>query len=205
MVLLDDISVDNATEFPPGTVMTLRNAPSDAYSPGNYGLVEICGPGGADVRDALQGNCAGCFSVGDIVHPKTGVTSGPVRQGWNDRFDADVVTTQNINHATYDQQYASYLANGTPPAGATINPSGSFGRRVIIVPSVNKDDVIGCSGSGCDWHVTSFLQFFIQAHVPGGNGGEITAEFMGKINVANGTYGGGGTPVQSLTKTVLYR
>jgi hypothetical protein len=166
--------------------------------------VEICGPGGADVRDALQGNCAGCFSVGSIVHPKTGVTAGPVQQGWNDRFDADVVTTQNISYATYQQQFKEYTDEGTVPEGATINSSGTYGRRVIVVPSVNKDDVIGCTGSGCDWHVTSFLQFFIQAHVPGGNGGEITAEFIGKINVANGTYGGG-TPVSSLTKTVLYR
>ena len=204
MVLLDDVNVPNATEYPDGAVLTLRNAPGDAYSPGNYGLVEICGPGGADVRDALQGNCAGCFSVGSIVHPKTGVTAGPVRQGWNDRFDADVVTTQNISHATYQQQFKDYTTTGTPPEGATINASGSYGRRVIIVPSVNKDDVIECTGSGCDWHVTSFLQFFIQAHVPGGNGGEITAEFIGKINVANGIYGGG-TPISSLTKTVLYR
>jgi Flp pilus assembly protein TadG len=204
MVLLDDINVPNSTEFPSGAVLTLRNAPGDAYSPGNYGLVEICGPGGADVRDALQGNCAGCFSVGSIVHPKTGVTAGPVQQGWNDRFDADVVTTQNISYATYQQQFKDYTDEGTVPDGATINSSGTYGRRVIVVPSVNKDDVIGCTGSGCDWHVTSFLQFFIQAHVPGGNGGEITAEFIGKINVANGTYGGG-TPVSSLTKTVLYR
>jgi len=204
MVILDDVNTPNSTEFPPGVTMTLRNAPADPYSPGNYGLVELCGPGGADVRDALQGNCAGCVSIGSIVHPKTGVTAGPVREGWNDRFDSDVVTTQNITYNTYQQQFKDYTDTGTVPAGATINASGSYGRRVILVPSVNKDDVIGCTGSGCDWHVTSFLEFFIQAHVPGGNGGEIKAEFIDKINVANGTYGGG-PAVPSLTRTVLYR
>ena len=205
MVILDDVNVPNTTEYPPGSVMTLRNQPAAPYSPGNYGLVEICGPGGADVRASLQGNCAGCFIVGGIVHPKTGVTSGPVRQGWNDRFDSDMVTSQPINYATYQQQYKDYVATGTPPAGATINATGSYGRRVIIVPTVDKNDVLACNGSGCDWHITSFLQFFMQQYVPGGNGGDITAEFIGKINVANGTYGGGGTPVPSLTKTVLYK
>src|SRR5215471_18264567 len=103
MVLLDDVNIPNSIEFTPGQTMTLRNAPGAAYSPGNYGLVQICGPGGANVRYALQGNCAGCLSVGSIVHPKTGVTAGDVRQGWNDRFDADLITTQNITYSTYQQ------------------------------------------------------------------------------------------------------
>jgi hypothetical protein len=204
MVLLDDVTVSNDTEFPLNSVMILRNQPGAFYTPGNYGLVEICGPGGANVRSALQGNCAGCISVGDIVHPKTGVSAGPVQQGWNDRFDNDMVTSRPISHATYQAQYNYYIANGTPQAGSSINPSGTYGRRVILVPTVDKDDVLACNGSGCDWHVTSFLQFFMQDQVPGGNGGEITAEFLGKINVANGVYGGG-VPVPSLTKTVLYK
>ena len=124
---------------------------------------------------------------------------------WNDRFDADVVVSQNISHAVYLQQYAYYLANGTAPAGASINPTGNYGRRIIIVPTVDKNDVLACNGSGCAWHITDFLAFFMQDHVPGGNGGEITAEFIGKLPVASGTYGGGGTPIPSLTKTVLYR
>jgi Flp pilus assembly protein TadG len=205
MSLLDDPNVPNSTEFPPNSVMTLRNAPGDPYSPGNYGLTEACGSGGANVRDALLGNCAGCFSIGGTIPPKTGVTAGPVRQGWNDRFDSDVVVTQNISYSQYQQQYRDYLATGTTPAGATINTSGNYGRRVIIVPAVNKDDVLACNGSGCAWHITDFLAFFMQDHVPGGNGGEITAEFIGKLPVASGTYGGGGTPIPSLTKTVLYR
>jgi|GEM_PF-740177 len=204
MSLLDDTNVPNSTEFPVGSVMTLRNAPGGSYSPGNYGLTEACGPGGSNVRDALVGNCNGCFSIGSIIHPKTGVTAGPVRQGWNDRFDADVVTSLNITYAQYQQQYAAYQNTGTTPAGASINASGSFGRRVIIVPAVEKDDVLGCSGSNCDWHITDFMGFFMQDHVPGGNGGEIQAEFIGKLPVVSGTYGGG-TPIPSLTKIVLYK
>jgi Flp pilus assembly protein TadG len=205
MALLDDTTMPNSTEFPPNSVMTLRNAPGAAYSPGNYGLTETCGSGGANVRDALLGNCAGCQSIGSTIPPKTGVTAGPVRQGWNDRFDSDVVVTQNISYSQYQQQYRDYMATGTTPAGATINTSGNYGRRVIIVPAVNKDDVLACGGSGCAWHITDFLAFFIQEHVPGGNGGEITAEFIGRLPVSNGVYGGGGTPIPSLTKTVLYR
>ncbi|MEP6921887.1 MAG: pilus assembly protein TadG-related protein [bacterium] len=203
MSLLDDTTVPNSTEFPPGSVLTLRNAPGDAYSPGNYGLTETCGSGGSNVRDALLGNCAGCLSIGDTIPPKTGVTAGPVRQGWNDRFDSDAVVTTNISYSQYQQQYRDYLATGTITSG--INTSGNYGRRVIIVPAVNKDDVLACSGSGCTWHITDFMGFFIKDHVPGGNGGEITAEFIGRLPVAGGTFGGGGTPIPSLTKTVLYR
>jgi Flp pilus assembly protein TadG len=205
MSLLDDTTVANSTEFPVGSVMTLRNAPGAAYSPGNYGLTEACGPGGSNVRDALLGNCDGCFSIGGTVTPKTGVTAGPVRQGWNDRFDSDIVTTLNTSYSTYQQQYRDYLQTGTTPPGASINASGHYGRRVIIVPAVNKDDVLGCNGSNCTWHITDFMAFFMRDKVPGGNGGEITAEFIGNLPISSGGYGGGGTPIPSLTKTVLYK
>jgi len=197
--LLDDPAVPNSTEYSPGDVIVLRNDPGGAYAAGHYGLTEQCGPGGASVRDALQGNCAGCLSVGDVVHPKSGVTAGPVRQGWNDRFDADLVTSRPITYSTYQQQYKDYIATGTTPAGATINASGTYGRRVILVPAINKNDV-----ASNDWHVTDFMAFFMQDQVPGGNGGEVTAEFISKISIAKGTYGGP-TPISSLTQIVLYK
>jgi hypothetical protein len=144
--------------------------------------------------------------VGTIVHPKTGCTVGPVKQGWNDRFDGDFVVTQNITKAAYDQQYAAYQNylqhGGSVPAG-NFNTSGTFGRRIIIVPVISAPQASACNGSNCDWTVTDFIAFFLQAHTNGQ--GDVTAEFIGSVPITNGTYGGTPIPSLSLTQTVLYK
>ena len=207
--LLEDPAVDNATEFAVGSVQILKQAGGSSVSPGNYQLLEICGPGGANVEDALQGNCAGCFGIGDTVMPKTGATNGPAGHGWDARFDADVITTQNISHNAYMQQYAAYNASLAPdgppiPDGVSINSSGTFGRRVLIVPVLNYSDVAACNGSNCHFTIGDFIAFFMQKKVSNGNI-EITAEFLGSVPIANGEYGGTPIPSLSITKTVLYR
>ena len=201
--LLEDPTIPNSTEFAVGSIQILKRAGGGSVSPGNYQLLEICGPGGSNVEDALQGNCGGCFSIGSTVMPKTGATNGPTGHGWDARFDADVITTQDISHATYLQQYAAYL-NGTVATGTTINPSGTFGRRVLIVPVLNYNDVAGCNGSSCTFTVGDFVAFFMQKKVSNGNI-EVTAEFIGSVPLANGVFGGTPIPSLSITKTVLYR
>ena len=201
--LLEDPAIDNATEFAVGSVQILKQAGGNSVSPGNYQLLEICGPGGANVEDALQGNCAGCFGIGDTVTPKTGATNGPTSHGWDARFAADLITTQNITHSQYLQQYTDYL-NGVVNTGTTINSSGTFGRRVLIVPVLNYNDVAACNGSNCTFTIGDFIAFFMQKTVSNGNV-EVTAEFIGSVPIANGEYGGTPIPSLSITKTVLYR
>jgi Flp pilus assembly protein TadG len=153
VTLVEDPSVPDTTEFAPGMVINLKLPGGNSISPGNYKLLELCGPGGANVRDALQGNCAGCLGVGDTVSPKTGATNGPTSQGWNARFDADVITSDNITHDQYLQYQAMYEAhlahagdaNYPLPQGVTFNPNGSFGRRTLIVPTVSINDVTSCN------------------------------------------------------------
>jgi hypothetical protein len=52
--------------------------------------------------------------------------------------------------------------------------------------------------------VTDFAIFFMKSQVPKGNP-EFTAEFLSKITIAKGTYGGTPIPSISLTQIVLYK
>jgi Flp pilus assembly protein TadG len=210
LALLEDPTIPDSTEFAVGSVLTLKVAGGGSVAPGEYQLTDICGGGGSNVRQALAGNCKGCFGIGSTVGPNTGAKNGPTWQGWNDRFDSDLVTSDNITYAQYQNQYNDYLAhqsdpNYTPPQGVSINTGGSYGRRILVVLAVNVNDVINCGGSGCTWQVDDILAFFMQKHADNGNV-TVTAEFIGKTSIANGTYGG--TPIPSalsLTKIVLYK
>lgn len=208
LALLDDPAIDNVSEFPVGSVHILKQAGGSSVSPGNYQLLEICGPGGSNVEDALQGNCAGCFGIGDTVMPKTGATNGPTHHGWDARFEADVIQTQNITDREYAEQYAAYnaaLSGGPPlPSGVVINSSGTFGRRRLLVPVLSYTDVAGCNGSNCTFTISDFVAFFMQSKVTNGNI-EVTAEFLGSWPIADGEYGGTPIPSLSITKTVLYK
>ena len=55
--------------------------------PGNFQLIRLGGgQGGADVREAMAGNYAGCLTTGDSIPTEPGNTVGPVVQGLNTRF-----------------------------------------------------------------------------------------------------------------------
>lgn len=206
MGLIDDPAISNDVEFVGTHVYELRQPGGNQVSPGNYQLLEICGTGGNNVRNALQGNCGGCFRVGDEMPPKTGVTQGPARQGWNDRFDSDLVIKNNITKAEYDtikKQYDNPATQASVPS-ADINTNGSFGRRILVVPAIDQNDVVNCGGSNCTFTVTGFYAFFLQSRVPNGNV-TITAEFIDRWTVPSGEYEPGGTPIPSLTFPVLYR
>jgi len=141
------------------------------------------------------------------VAPKTGVTGGPARQGWNDRFESDLIIAEGINHATYEAFKKQYDTEDTEDdrfEAGDVNSSGSYGRRLLVVPSIDKDDIINCNGSGCQFEVTGFYAFFLQNKVPNGNT-TITAEFVREWTVPSGEYNAGGTPIPSLTMPVLYR
>jgi len=102
--------------------------------PGNFQLIRLGGgQGGADVREAMAGNYAGCISSGDTIPTEPGNTVGPVVQGLNTRFGEylgpmggtqsqyppDVVTDEPIPRLTYDDDtdtiyYGSEVVDGPP-------------------------------------------------------------------------------------------
>src|SRR5688572_26873475 len=82
---------DPKREFCKRCTYTIRAAPSDGPSAGNYNALACAGRGGCELRKALAaaGNCQCTASAGEEleIDSEPGVNAGPVRQGLNVRFD----------------------------------------------------------------------------------------------------------------------
>jgi Flp pilus assembly protein TadG len=182
-----------------GQIYTLRYAGGNddiAVGSGNFLILDfspiVGGNSGASlVRNLLAGGAAGCFAVGDTVCSKPGVSSGPIQQGLNDRFNSDTDTREGISHSVY---------------------TGN-GRRVLAVPIASRTPppvfTAIDNGRDCPLYIYDIVCFFLQDRIPNGNV-DVTGEFIGKCSVGDGKSdpgkpppGGSGLP--SETKLVLYR
>jgi len=176
---------------------------------GNYLILDFSpivggNSGGSLVRDLLFGGATGCIGIGDQICAKTGVASGPVRQGLNDRYNSDTDTNP--------EEFAQYLANGT-----------GNGRRIFQVPIVSSSPTAWLpidNGKNCTQqplYIRDLVCFFMTALVPNGST-DVTGEFLGysgsgtapppcmvsgKSDPSKGAGGSSGLPSQR--KIVLYR
>lgn len=210
---------DNNVLFVPGNTYTIRSAPGNKVSPGNYQILAVDGPGGKDDRLGLAGGVRNCVGAGSYVDTKPGVTAGPVRQGLNTRFGdygggldkadypPDENVKENITYRDYlnQQQRLDDGLNGDP--GFFQAPAGGGGvrnRRVVLIPIIKQSEF----GNGRDSvRIDRFAAFFLQTKVAGGNGGDIKAEYIGiRTVLGRGGYDpNGGTPSTELTIPVLYK
>lgn len=205
--------------FTPGSTYTIRSAPGNHVSPGNYQILAVDGPGGRDVRIDLANGVRNCVGAGSYVDTKPGVTAGPVRQGLNTRFGdysgpVDRATSppdENVKEGITYQQYLDaqqQLDAGTTPSSTIYQaPSGGGGvrnRRVVLIPIIKESEF----GNGRDSvRIDRFAAFFLQESVGNGNGDDIQAEYIGiRVVLGRGGYNpGGGTASPELTIPVLYR
>ena len=201
--------IDYDIPMVPGQTYTMRSGPGGHVSPGNYQILAVAGSGGKDVREGLGKGVDLCAEPGAVyeVDTKPGVTSGPVRQGLNTRFDdyqggqvdpvsmpPDSNIKENITHDQY--------ANGSPTQAPNHTPVP--GRRVVIIPIVKYDEYDqGRNTVKFD----RFGQFFLQTKVGNGNGGDIVAEYIDDIVIAGkgGFNPAGGTVNNKLAVPVLYK
>jgi Flp pilus assembly protein TadG len=204
LFLIDDNSLST---FTPGNVYTIRSAPQNSISPGNYQILAIDGAGGADDRIDLASAVQNVVGPGGYVDTKPGVTAGAIRQGINTRFDdyasgmdpADFPPDTNIKEGiTYDQ----YLS-GSP----TQSPSheGVDGRRVVLLPIMKISEL---DGGRTTVQIDHFGAFFLRSKVSGGNGLDIQAEYIGtSVVVGNGVYDpfAPPNPGPPIVKPVLYQ
>jgi Flp pilus assembly protein TadG len=197
---------DDVNPIVPGQVYTIRAAPGNKVSPGNYQILAVSGRGGKDVREDLATGIDQCMSPGDIVDTKPGVTAGAVRQGLNTRFDeysgpvnpTDAPPDTNIKEGL---TYSQYLEGSSTKAPYN---AGQENRRVVIIPIIKESEF----GNGRDKvKIDRFGAFFLRDKVAGGNGGDIQAEYIGeRVPLGKGGYNpGGGTPNPLLTIIVLYK
>lgn len=196
---------DPVNPITPGNTYTFRLAPGDDISPGNYQLLAPLGSGGSDDREGMANGVNWCISPGTEVKTKPGVTSGPIRQGINTRFDIyqgpvdPAVSPPDKNVAapiTYIE-YRDRLVVKTP------RHDGTEGRRVVFIPITKA-----APGEGRDTVIVDrFGVFFLQTSVGGGNGGELQAEYIeDKVFAGNSSYDPSAGPGNSnLAVPVLYK
>ncbi|HEX8000222.1 MAG TPA: pilus assembly protein TadG-related protein [Pyrinomonadaceae bacterium] len=199
---------DNDIPMEPGGVYTVRAAPQNSVSEGNYQVLAVAGEGASDVRTGLASGCYVPAKAGGVfeVNTKPGVNAGPVRAGINTRFDEydsqtdpslqppDTNVKENITYAQY--------RDGT----ATQSPThpGVAGRRIVLIPIVKVSEV------DQGRNVVTFDRFgvfFLRSKVSSGNGGDIQAEYISeRITIGSGGYdpsAGPGNPLLAIP--VLYK
>ena len=196
---------NNADPIKSGGTYTFRLESGDAISPGNYQLLAPVESGGSGDREGMSNGVNWCISAGQEIETKPGVTSGPIRQGINTRFDVyasgldptlsppDTNIAENITKDAYDKQQSF-----KPPS----HP-GVTGRRIVILPIATA-----LPGNGRDTIIVDrFGVFFLQTSVGGGNGGELKAEYIKDTAFAGNSYyvPGAGATNSNLTVPVLYK
>lgn len=201
--------IDYDIPMTPGNVYTIRAAPGNQVSPGNYQILAVAGRGGVDVREGIASGVDLCAEPGATyeVDTKPGVSSGPVRQGINTRFDdysggqVDPIShppdTNIKNNITY-AQYRDATATQAPAH------TGVPGRRIVIIPIIKEEEFDQGRNTV---KFSRFGQFFLRSKVGNGNGGDIEAEYINDIVVVGkGGYNPNGGPTNNLMAVpVLYK
>ena len=213
------IDNDDANYFVPGQTYTIRRAPGDGVSPGNYQILAIDGSGADDDREGLGKGVRKCVGAGGIVRTKPGVSAGAVRQGLNTRFgdysggldpteyppDANVKENINYNPQYLDAQKLLKVGQ-IPKTNYQAPPRGTptHDKRRVLIPLIKKSEF----DQGRDEvRINRFAAFFLQTKVGSGNGGDITVEYIAMDTVlgAGGYDPAGGPPSPELSIPVLYR
>lgn len=193
--------IDYDVPMTPGNTYTIRSAPNNSISPGNYQALAVAGRGGSDLREGIASGVHTEAGPGDVyeVDTKPGVNSGPVRQGINTRFDdyaAGMDATQYPPDTNVKEgiDYKTYLA-GTSVQPPSAGHTGVAGRRVVIIPIIKKDQY----DNGRDTvKFDRFGLFFLRTKASNGNGGDIEAEYIGDATViGSGGYDPAGGPVST--------
>lgn len=187
---------------------TLRAAPGDSVSSGNYQILAVNGRGGEDVREDIAKGIKQCAGPGSeyTKDTKPGVAAGAVRQGINTRFDD---YNAGMDPATYppDTNIKEYITHDQyDEPGHQVPPShtGVPGRRLVLVPIVLKEEF----ENGRDTvKFDRFALFFLQTKVGSGSGGDFQAEYVGtRTGYGAGAYApGGGQVLPELAMPVIYK
>jgi Flp pilus assembly protein TadG len=201
--------IDYDVPMMPGNVYTIRAGTSNSPSPGNYQILAVAGPGGADVEFGLGSGVDACAEAGATyaVDTKTGLTAGKVRKGINSRFDdyqgsqLDPVSYPPDTNIKENIDYAAYRDGASVQ---TPSHTGVYGRRLVIIPIVKLAEYDQGRNTVT---FNRFGVFFLKNKVSEGNGGDIQAEYVKDIVIAGkGGYDpNGGAANNLLAIPVLYK
>jgi Flp pilus assembly protein TadG len=142
-----------------------------SWGPGNWGSLALGAPGGNMLRSNFAAGYSGPVAVNQWVNTATGIKSGPVSQGLQDRINA----------------------------GLAADPTGTYANhtwndpRVGIIPLVNWTNINGASAV----QVMGFAAVWLDSV----NGGQITAHFITQVaadaygSSSGASYGVHGQPI----------
>lgn len=204
---------DDVMVIRPGNLYTVRAAPQNSVSPGNYQVLAIDGPGASDDRIGLASGVKNPVGAHGYVDTKPGVSAGAVRQGINTRFDdyaagmdpVDYPPDTNIKEGISFEDYRQGSSENSEPPSPSHTDIAVAGRRVVLIPIVKKSQF---DGGRTNVQIDRFGTFFLRTKVSGGNGGDFEVEYLGVgVVVGSGGYDPTGDPNfgPPITKPVLYR
>ncbi|MCA1591698.1 MAG: pilus assembly protein TadG-related protein [Acidobacteria bacterium] len=209
------ITSNDGQDILPGNLYTIRRAPANFVSPGDYQILNIDGSGGSDDRVGLANGVHSQVGVGDTVPTKPGVTAGAVRQGINTRFGdyssgldpAIYPPDANVREGITYQQYLDSQQPGQQGGSifqAPTRGTGVSGRRVVLIPIIKESEF---DGGRTNVQIFRIGAFFLRSSVGGGNGGDLQVEYIGLRTVvgAGGYDPNGGPGMQELAIPVLYK
>jgi hypothetical protein len=189
----------------PGSVCTVRSDPGGSVSPGNYQILAIDGPGGVDDRAGLASAVKNVVGPGGYVDTKPGVTTGPVKQGVNTRFD-DYASGLDPNYYPPDLNIKEGITYQQYQDGSPTQSPGHEGvanRRVVLIPLINVTEF---TGGRTHVQIDHFGAFFLRTKVQGN--GDVQVEYIGiGVVVGGGSYDPTlpGNPGPPIVKPVIYR
>ncbi|MEK6281037.1 MAG: Tad domain-containing protein [Acidobacteriota bacterium] len=203
-------AIDYGTPMSAGNLYVIRAGPGNMVSPGDYQELSWEGKGGDDLEYSLEHGIHDCIGPGTCLPTKPGVTAGKVRQGLNTRFngsgDADAPPDMNVKENITWAQYRTALNPATRTSSNFQAPgrAGEPYRRVVFIPIIKEEQFNNGRDEVC---IDRFGVFFLQMGVSGGNGGNITAEYIGETlmvgSVGYDPDGGLGEPMVAIP--VLYK
>lgn len=161
---------------------------------GNFNLLNVGAPGANVIRNALNGTQNICGGLGNTLDTQPGYAWGPVRDGLNDRFNADGNTTEYPS---------TLLPPYIPSAHTQYETSGTgTGRREIAAPIGDcrglqtGNSFIPKVGVGC---------IFLTKQIPqGGSVKEVMVEFVDSCQ-QNGIWDPNNPILNGPYKIVLYK
>jgi Flp pilus assembly protein TadG len=205
---------DPAAPMQPGQTYTIRAAPQNSVSAGNYQVLAAAGRGGQEAREGIARGVNECAEAGSTyaIDTEPGVNAGPVRVGLSTRFGDYGSQTDparhppdvNVKEGITWEQYR----NAAPGSTNWQSPNPSYRpvplRRVVLIPLVRLDEFD--NGRGVV-RFDRFGAFFLRTKPQNGNGGDIEAEFIEeRLVFGRGGYRPGGGPVNTaLAQPVLYK
>jgi len=127
------------------TLLKVAAGTGSAVGPGNFQLIQVGGPGGADVRQAAAGTKS-CLDGSNTVTTKPGNNVGPATQGFNTRFDqyqGPVNPTDDPPDVVYSPAHVTSL---TTPDGINVYQAG----KLVTDASQLNYSYFGKDGKGSD-------------------------------------------------------